>query len=300
MLAIVLRLFILFELVVFTTLVLRYFNASALGAGLFALAGVLGLRLWITGLTYVYAWHYRSPSASLGWWRAMRMMIAEYMAFLINFVLISPFERWWMGADRLRTSHERSVLLLINGYGCSRAAWWWLRRRLEGAGWVVATISLEPVYTSIENYVEPVSRRIDEVLAATGAKQVILIGHSMGGLVARACLRRYGTARVKQLLTLGTPHAGSELARIGIGENARQMTPGNAWLKALASEAPAADTVIVYSPHDNFVLPQSNLQWPGAQCRTIDGLGHLTMLYSPRVAAAVLDGLRPVTEGAAV
>ena len=300
MLTIVLRLFILFELAIYTTLALRYFNASALGAGLFALAGVLGLRLWITGLTYVYAWHYRLPSARLGWWRAMRMMIAEYMAFLINFVLISPFERWWMGADRLRPSHERPVLLLINGYGCSRAAWWWLRRRLEGAGWVVATISLEPVYTSIENYVEPVSRRIDEVLAATGAKQVILIGHSMGGLVARACLRRCGAARVKRLLTLGTPHAGSELARIGIGENARQMTPGNAWLKALASEAPATETLIVYSPHDNFVLPQSNLQWPGAQCRTIDGLGHLTMLYSPRVAAAVLDGLRPVTEAAAV
>ncbi|MBK7425081.1 MAG: alpha/beta fold hydrolase [Propionivibrio sp.] len=260
---------------------------------------MLGLRLWITGLTYVYAWFYRSPWPLLGWWPAMRMVIAEYMAFIVNFVLISPFERWWMGADRLRPSPERPVLLLINGYGCSRAAWWWLRRRLEGAGWVVATISLEPIYTSIENYVEHVSRRIDEVLAATGAKQVILIGHSMGGLVARAYLRRYGSARVKRLLTLGTPHAGSELARAGIGENARQMTPGSAWLKALASEAPAADTLTIFSPHDNFVMPQSNLQWPGAQSRTIDGLGHLAMLYSPRVAAAMLDGLRPLTEAGA-
>ena len=300
MLAIVLRLFILFELAVYATLALRYFDASALGAGLFAVAGVLGLRLWITGLTFVYAWYYRSPSARLGWWPATRMVIAEYLAFIANFVLISPFERWWMGADRLRPSRERPVLLLINGYGCSRAAWWWLRRRLEGAGWVVATISLEPIYTSIENYVEPVSRRIDEVLAATGARQLILIGHSMGGLVARACLRRYGTARVKRLLTLGTPHAGSELARAGIGENARQMTPGSAWLKALASEAPAADTLTIYSPHDNFVMPQSNLQWPGAQSRTIDGLGHLAMLYSPRVASAILDGLRPLTEAESV
>lgn len=300
MLAIVLRLFILFELAVYTTLAVRYCDASALAAGLFAVAGMLGLRLWIIGLTYVYAWHYRSPSPRLGWWPAIRMAIAEYLAFIVNFVVISPFERWWMGADRLRPSHERPVLLLINGYGCSRAAWWWLRRRLEGAGWVVATISLEPIYTSIENYVEPVSRRIDEVLAATGAKQVILIGHSMGGLVARACLRRYGAARVKRLLTLGTPHAGSELARAGIGENARQMTPGNAWLKALASAAPAADTLVIFSPHDNFVMPQSNLQWPGAQCQTIEALGHLTMLYSPRVAAAVLDGLRPVSEAGAV
>lgn len=300
MLAIILRLFIVFELAVYTTLALRYFDASALGAGLFALAGVLGLRLWITGLTYVYAWYYRSPSPGLGWWPTIRMMIIEYMAFIVNFVVISPFERWWMGADNLRPSHERPVVLLINGYGCSRAAWWWLRRRLEGAGWVVATISLEPIYTSIENYVEPVSRRIDEVLAATGAKQVVLIGHSMGGLVARAYLRRYGATRVKQLLTLATPHTGSELARMGIGENARQMTPGSAWLRALASEAPAVVTLVIFSKHDNLVLPQSNLQWSGVQCRTMEGMGHLAMLYSPRVAAAVLDGLRPLTVAGAV
>lgn len=300
MLAIVLRLFILFELVVYATLALHFFDASVLGAGLFAVAGVLGLRLWVTALTYVYAWFYRSPSTGLGWWPAMRMVITEYLAFIVNFVLISPFERWWMGPDRLLPSPKRPVLLLINGYGCSRAAWWWLRRRLEGAGWVVGTISLEPSYTSIENYVEPVSRRIDEVLAATGAKQVVLIGHSMGGLVARAYLRRYGAARVKQLLTLATPHAGSELARVGIGENARQMTPGSAWLRALANEAPAADTLVIFSKHDNLVLPQSNLQWSGAQCRTMEGMGHLAMLYSPRVAAAVLDGLRPLSEAGAV
>jgi pimeloyl-ACP methyl ester carboxylesterase len=56
----------------------------------------------------------------------------------------------------------------------------------------VATINLEPIYTSIDDFVDPLARRIDAVLAETGAERLILVGHSMGGLVARAYLQRYG------------------------------------------------------------------------------------------------------------
>lgn len=196
-----------------------------------------------------------------------------------------------MGSDRLPPSGKRPPLLLVHGYACSRGAWWWLRRRLEAAGWVVATINLEPIYANIDDYVEPLARRIDEVLAATGAERLILVGHSMGGLVARAFLRRHGSARVARLVTLGTPHAGSELARIGLGRNGRQMEPGNPWLRDLAQPVPAVDTVAIYSRHDNYVMPQANLELPGASNRPVDGMGHLAMLFSPRLAAVLLAAL---------
>ncbi|MGP1609551.1 MAG: esterase/lipase family protein, partial [Burkholderiales bacterium] len=195
------------------------------------------------------------------------------------------------GPDRLQPANDRPPLLLVHGYGCSRGAWWWLRRRLEAAGWMVATINLEPIYCSIDDYVEPLARRIDEVLAETGAVQLILIGHSMGGLAARAYLRCHGVRRVARLVTLGTPHAGSELARIGLGLNGRQMEPGSAWLLALARETAMPETVVIYSPHDNYVMPQANLKLPGALHRPLDGLGHLAMLFSPRVADALLAAL---------
>jgi triacylglycerol lipase len=291
MLAIVLRLFLLFELACYATFALRLLDASALEAGAFALAGVFGLRFFIVALIYLLAWAHRSPAPRLPWRRALVMMLAEYAAFIANFVFIAPFERLWMGGDRLGPRPRRPPVLLIHGYGCSRAAWWWQRRRLEAAGWSVATINLEPLYTSIENYVEPLSRRIDEVLGESAAKRLILVGHSMGGLVARAYLRRHGASKVRQLVTLGTPHGGSELAKIGFGENARQMQPGSPWLAALASEAPPVEVLVVFSPHDNYVVPQANLEWPGALRRTIDGLGHLAMLFSPRVSKALLDAL---------
>jgi triacylglycerol lipase len=218
------------------------------------------------------------------------------LSFVVSFLILFPFERWWMGDDRLQAAARASgegadrqlPVLLIHGYGCSRGAWWWLRAHLEAAGWTVATISLEPIYTSIDNYVDPVARRIDAVLAATGAARLILVGHSMGGLVARAYLQRYGDARVARLVTLGTPHQGSELARLGFGANGRQMRPHSPWLQALASPPAAVDTVAIYSPHDNFVMPPALLELPGAQSQTINGVGHLAMLFSPRVIQALL------------
>ena len=223
--------------------------------------------------------------------QTLPMVLGEYAAMLLSFIVILPFERWWMGTDRLRAGApgRRLPVLLVHGYFCSRAAWWWLRRRLEAAGWTVATISLEPIHGSIEDYVAPLAGRIDAVLAETGAERVLLAGHSMGGLVARAYLQRCGHARVAGLVTLGTPHQGSHLASIGPGKNARQMRPGNPWLQNLANPAAVLDTLAIYSPHDNFVMPQSNSQLSGTANYPIDGLGHLAMLYSPRVAQALLS-----------
>ena len=83
-------------------------------------------------------------------------------------------------------------LLLIHGYGCSRAAMVVVASSAQAhpVG-VVATINLEPIYTDIEHYVGPLAQRIDTVLAETGAARLILVGHSMGGLVIRAYLRRH-------------------------------------------------------------------------------------------------------------
>lgn len=291
MLAIALRVLIGIEIVLYATLAVRLLDASPLRAGMLAIVALLIVRLGLTLLTYGFAGKHRTPASRLGTARTLRMILAEWSAFVANFVLLSPFERRWMGPDRLGPSPHRPPVLLVHGYGCSRAAWWWLRRRLEAQGWTVATINLEPIYADIEHYVDPLAQRIEEVLAATGAGRLILVGHSMGGLVARAYVRRYGADKVCRVVTLGTPYGGSELARIGFGINGRQMVPGNEWLTRLAEDELRVETTTIFSPHDNYVMPQTNLLLKGAQSRVLDGLGHLAMLYSPRVADALLDAL---------
>lgn len=62
-----------------------------------------------------------------------------------------------------------------------------------------------------------VSAAIDYVRRATGAPSVVLVGHSMGGLAARAYLQSTGYSRrrdVAALMTIGTPHSGSLLTYV--------------------------------------------------------------------------------------
>ncbi len=269
-------------------------EVASLALGIF-----LGLRLLIVSLTFclMLADSEAVPDElHISPFGALRMVLEEYLGFILLFSVIQPFESFWMGPDRLsKFAGARPPLLLIHGYQCNRGFWFWMRPRLEAAGWTVATLSLEPAWTEIDNYAPAVARRVDELLAVTGAPQAILIGHSMGGLVLRAYLRQYGRDKVARVISLGSPHNGTRLAPLGIGPNARQMRIGNPWLAALAVPGVAPlppGSVSIYSCHDNYVFPQcagSTLE--GATNVAIGGVAHIAMAFSPALRDELLRAL---------
>ncbi len=56
---------------------------------------------------------------------------------------------------------------------------------------------------------ERLAALVDRTLRETGADQVVLAGHSMGGLVARHYLVRSGSGKVRALIALATPWLGA-------------------------------------------------------------------------------------------
>ncbi|MDR0776177.1 MAG: alpha/beta fold hydrolase [Azonexus sp.] len=266
----------------------RYWFGAGWGIAILgALGGLLGLRAGINGVGWLFAARYGSPPP-LGVAGRLRLIVGEYLAFLLTFVVVLPVERLWWPADRLPAGGGRP-LLLVHGYGCSRGVWWLLRRRLEAAGHTVATVSLFPSYTSIGKLVPQLNQRIEEVCAATSSRQLTLIGHSMGGLVCRSYLARHGSARVDQLITLATPHAGTELARLGLGQNAREMEPGSLWLRDMAGEQPGIPLFSLRNPWDNGVMPPDNQRLPEARDIELPPVGHVAMLYDEQIARILLD-----------
>jgi triacylglycerol lipase len=268
----------------------HFLNTSWDVAAFAALAALLGLRAAIVAVTWTFAAVFHSPAPRLSPWGWLRMVVGEYLAFLLTFVAVLPLERLWMPADRL--SPNPRPLLLVHGYGCSRGVWWRLRRRLEAAGHIVATVSLTPPYAHIGKVVPLLQQRIEETCRATGAERVVLVAHSMGGLVCRSYLSRFGAGKIERLVTIASPHAGSELARLGIGANAREMEAGSRWLAELAAEPLPVPTISLRTPHDNYVMPQDNQRLPGTRDVELAGIGHLAVLYADRTAAAVLSALR--------
>ena len=226
-----------------------------------------------------------------------RLVIGEWLAYQALFVFIQPFERLWMGDDAVgRQSPDGVPVLLIHGYLCNRGAWWWLRRKLKAAGFAVATIDLEPPFGNIDGFADQLHARIEALRAETGADHVALVGHSMGGLAARAYLHRHGSSRVATLVTLGSPHHGTWLAYYGLGADARQMEPGSIWIRALPSADPRVPTVTIWSPTDNFVAPQDSSRLTSAQEKILPGLSHLAMLFLPVVLDTLMREL-PSAQG---
>jgi pimeloyl-ACP methyl ester carboxylesterase len=117
---------------------------------------------------------------------------------------------------------------------------------------------------------------------------VVLVGHSLGGLVARAYLRDpSGAGRVAKLITLGSPHHGSALARWAVGIDGQQLRPGHPWLTKLnetESEPPPVPIVSLFSWHDNLVAPRSSAELAHAESIPLVGIGHLSLLFSDAVA----------------
>ena len=191
--------------------------------------------------------------------------------------------------DHLPDNRLRGVVL-IHGFLCNRGFWNpWLRALRERDRASIA-LNLEPVFGSIDNHVRTIDDAIERITLVTGLPPLLLC-HSMGGLAARAWLRDADAARVHRIVTIGTPHAGTWLARMGYGANGREMRRGSAWLLRIAPRTDGAPSVAFtcwYSNCDNIVFPASTATLPGADNRLAAGLAHVEMAFDANVMRETL------------
>jgi triacylglycerol lipase len=141
---------------------------------------------------------------------------------------------------------------------------------------------------------------IDELSTTTGYERVHVIGHSLGGLIARYYVQRLGGDRhVHTLATLGTPHQGTQLAWAApLLPLVRQLTPNSSVIRELAEPAPLCRTrfIAFYSDIDHLVVPSRNarLDHPDLNVQNIPvrGIGHLSMPNNGRIALTIAQALR--------
>ena len=224
------------------------------------------------------------------------MVLAEWRALLAFNLVHLPWERLLLGPEPAArpTSHvpvcARARLLRQSRLFPSAAA----QAASPGVGPIFAP-NLPPCFTSIERCADMLGAEIERIVAGSGQSRVVLVAHSMGGLMARAYLARRGASRVARLITIASPHHGTALARMGWGESARQMRPGSAFLAALeraeGAAGPGVETVSFYSPHDNLVVPQVTSLLPWARNVAMPGFGHIAILDTPAIVALLMPEL---------
>ena len=224
----------------------------------------------------------------------LRAWAAEALGALRVFGWQQPW-RWRRYPDHLPADAAgRRGLILVHGFVCNRGLWnpWW--PRLQQARVPCIAVNLEPVFGSIDRYPPLIEAAVQRMTQATG-RPPLLVGHSMGGLALRAWMRDFdGEARAHGVVTIGTPHQGTWLARFGLAPNARQMRRGSEWLRRLARQEPTARYrrfTCFYGHCDNIVFPASTATLPGADNRHLRGHAHVHLLRHPAVLDAVLQRL---------
>lgn len=180
------------------------------------------------------------------------------------------------------------------------------------------------------------ARRLRSQLARVArlypGRDVDLIAHSQGGIVARTYLTRYARRetprlpRVEHLVTFSTPHSGAPIAsntaglqssalgrgllgaidlvrRRGVGipdpnaVSVQELAPGSSLMESLAGQDVIFGArVLALAMSDDPVVPADRARWPGHYSRVVPPVvalnPHNAILSSPQARAIAYDFLR--------
>lgn len=267
----------------------------------FALAVVvLNVHALLLAFEFALLWRVR-PGAGVpdpGASRLIKAWCGEIWTGLLTFCWRQPFRshRW---PDRLPSgpaSGGRRALLLVHGFVCNRGLWNPWFERLAARDVPYLAINLEPVFGSIDRYVGLIEAAVQRLEACgVGDVRPVIVAHSMGGLAVRAWLSSHDAGRrVHSIVTIGTPHCGTWLARLALTTNARQMRPRNPWLTTLdagETQQQRALFTCFFSHCDNIVFPASMAMLPGADNRHVEGIAHVHLAFHESVIDEVLRRL---------
>ncbi|MFH8989009.1 esterase/lipase family protein [Streptomyces sp. NPDC017940] len=197
-------------------------------------------------------------------------------------------------------AQDKPPVLLLHGFIDNRSVFVLLRRSLAQHGRQhLVSLNHSPLTCDIRGAAELLGRHVEEICERTGHSRVDIVGHSLGGLIARYYAQRLGgDARVRTLVTLGTPHGGTRAVPLADAHPiVRQMRPGSDVVRELREPAPGCRTQFVsfWSELDQLMDPVETacVDHPDlvAQNVRVSGIGHLALPVHPAVASAIRQAL---------
>ena len=254
------------------------------------------LNLLVVVLTYSMCWYEYANADPLlinNRFRArtIRMaisVISQETFFNILTLTIIPFGLF--NPRKHPQQRGETPILLLHGLFNNRASWFWFKRFLRKQGFNnIATINLSSWHNE-EALTELVAKKVDELRHRLGVDKVHLVGHSMGGIIARNYIQlRGGANKVDCCVCLGSPHLGSKLTPFALAPLGKVLIPGSDFLRRLNDAPPAQGVKMtnIYSKKDNMVLPNANSRLPWGDEEELDGMGHTGLIYRRSAMVAV-------------
>ena len=193
---------------------------------------------------------------------------------------------------------KKNPIIFVHGLYHNHTGWYLYLRWFRRWGWSHAkAINLRGKFRSIHEFARILADEVEKVMAESQSDQVDLVGHSMGGLVIRSYLTEdHARAKIRRVVTLGSPHGGSKLAVLGLGQAAKEMIPGSTFLQSLSQgvQMPQGGGFYsIYTLVDNMVLPNEStkLAWDGVKNLETRIIDHVGLVFCKQTARLVRECL---------
>ena len=279
--------------------------------------GESGLRAALAGLRYG-ARSALSPrvvqgaAVEVGWVTAHLAMYplgllrnGNHRAERLNLEGLAPAQRGLLVSD---VAAAATPIVLIHGIVDNHTIFALLRRHLLRRGFGrVRTFSYSPITVDVRRTAERLGAEIEQLCEESGYERIHVIGHSLGGLIARYYVQRLGgDERVHTCVTLGSPHQGTQTARLLPWPLVRQLRPSSDLMAELDEPAPGCRTrfLVFYSDVDQLIVPQrrARIDHPDLHARNvrIRGVGHLSLPIDGDVVHRISSALSHLDEHGAV
>lgn len=203
------------------------------------------------------------------------------------------------------------AVLLIQGFFQTRQVMSTLEERLRADGYRVVSFHMGGLLNnfntrSIPTLARMIDAKVRRLIERTGARDLHIIGHSMGGLVARYLVQVLeGSQYTRTVITLGTPHHGTGTAALGAGLGLLfvsralwQLFPASPLVKDLKrGRFPGhVRLVSVYSRGDLVCPWERSVLTPGdgedVRNVAVTRLGHMGLVEDPYVYGLILRELK--------
>jgi len=222
-----------------------------------------------------------TPSAALFLWHARAYLYL--LLYVAIYLFLAPL-LWILSAlgvhrERLpEREGDAPVIILVHGYLATVHHWIIFRRFLK-------TRDRRDIvsfgYRSYSTDMEAAADELTDFAERYAGRGVIFIGHSLGGLLAVRSAAKLSAGSAK-VITLGSPLAGTEMARIAITPNARKLLPASGVIRKTEEILQKKNFPLTcyWSEFDRIILPAQSAAPENGDCVELPGMSHAGYLFS--------------------